>query len=62
MGAYEFLTSIQTTMKFAPQTLNRKSKGPKEIKAFFTLPEEMTQDDIIDQPFLLCPSDSDYCI
>jgi hypothetical protein len=53
---------LQNALKITPAKIVSHSKGPKQIKAHFTLPDWISRDDIIDQPFLLCPSDSDYCI
>ena len=46
MGAYEFVPpSIKSGVKFTPQTLNCSSEG-NWVKAYFTLPEEYSTEDV----------------
>jgi hypothetical protein len=52
--------SLENALKITPSKIVSHTRGPKEIKVNFTLPDWIWQDDIIDQPFLLCPSE--YCI
>ncbi|MHC5075610.1 MAG: GLUG motif-containing protein [Planctomycetota bacterium] len=53
---------MENALKITPAKIVSHARGPKQIKAHFTLPDCISLDDIIDQPFLLCPSGSDYCI
>jgi hypothetical protein len=53
---------LHNALEMTHKKIVSHAKGPKQIKTHFTLPDWISQDDIIDQPFLLCTSSSDYCI
>jgi hypothetical protein len=64
MGAYElsYAAPIIADGKCLPKIINTWAKGPKNIQGILFLPVGYAIEDLMDQPLLLCPAGSDFCV
>ena len=53
---------LKTDLRLSPHKVHRRIRGRKYIKAFLKLPQGIQPDDLMEEPLLMCPADSDYCI